>query len=60
MDRLDHVEAAARAAYAEGTPVDRAAADYRPPEALGEWTLFSDRYYRVAFGPWELELSGGS
>ncbi len=60
LDLLDHVEAAARAAYAAGAPVDQAAADYRPPGALGEWTLFSDRYYRVAFGAWERELGGGS
>lgn len=53
---LDDVEAAARQAVEAGTPVADAARAYRPPRSLGEWTLFSDRYYEVAFRAWEREL----
>lgn len=56
---LDDVEAAARRAIEAGTPVQAAAEAYEPPEALGEWVLFSPRYYAVAFGAWERELTGG-
>lgn len=55
---LDDVEAAARRAHAAGTPVEVAARAYRPPAALGEWTLFGDRYYEVALRAWERELEG--
>jgi len=55
---LDDVEAAARRALEAGTPVADAARSYRPPRTLGEWTLFSDRYYEVALRAWERELEG--
>lgn len=53
---LDDVEAAARRALEAGTLAAEAARSYRPPEALGEWVLFSPRYYEVAFSAWEREL----
>jgi glyoxylase-like metal-dependent hydrolase (beta-lactamase superfamily II) len=53
---IDHVEAAARRAIAAGTPVADAARDYRLPASLGEWTMFSPRYFEVAFSAWEREL----
>lgn len=55
---LEDVEAAARRALESGTPADVAARDYRPPAGLGEWVLFSDRYYEVAFRAWERDLVG--
>ena len=57
---LDDVEAAARRAIEAGIPAGDAARDYRPPAELGEWVLFGDRYYGVAFGAWERELRGDS
>jgi glyoxylase-like metal-dependent hydrolase (beta-lactamase superfamily II) len=53
---LDDLEAAARRALEAGIPLDVAARDYRPPSALGEWVLFSPRYYEVAMRAWEREL----
>jgi glyoxylase-like metal-dependent hydrolase (beta-lactamase superfamily II) len=53
---LDDVEAAARRAIEAGTPLDVAASEYLPPALLGEWVLFSPRYYEVALGAWEREL----
>lgn len=60
IDLLDDVEAAARRSIEAGTPVDVAARAYRPPAELGEWVLFSPRYYEVAFGAWARELAGGA
>lgn len=53
---IDDVEEAARRALAAGTPIEAAAAEYRPPTTLGEWVAFSPRYYEVAFTAWEREL----
>lgn len=53
---LDDVEEAARHAIAAGTPPEVAARDYRPPTKLGEWVLFSPRYYETAFLAWHREL----
>lgn len=53
---IDDVEDAARRGVARGDPPDAAAAAYRPPEALGEWVMFSPRYYEVAFEAWYGEL----
>lgn len=53
---LDDVEAAARRGVEAGIPAADAARGYRPPAALGEWVLFGDRYYGLAFSAWEREL----
>ena len=53
---LDDVEAAARRAFEAGTPAADASQDYRPPGGLGDWVLFSEDYYEVAFRAWEREL----
>lgn len=55
---LDDVEAAARRAIEQGVPAAQAAESYRPPAALGEWVMFSQAYWRVAFQAWERELRG--
>ncbi len=55
---IDDVEEAARRAHAAGDPPQSAAAEYRPPESLGSWTLFSPGYYETAFRAWDRELSG--
>jgi glyoxylase-like metal-dependent hydrolase (beta-lactamase superfamily II) len=56
---LDDVEARARAAIGRGDPLEQAADAYRIPPALGEWVMFSPRYFRVAFEAWRRELAGG-
>lgn len=53
---LDDVEAAARRAHERGVSAADAARDYRPPPSLGEWYMFSPRYYEVALGAWLREL----
>lgn len=55
---LDDVEAAARRAHERGTPAADAAKEYKVPESLGEWMMFSPKYYEVALGAWEKELKG--
>jgi glyoxylase-like metal-dependent hydrolase (beta-lactamase superfamily II) len=56
VDVIDHVEAAARKAFAEGIPAPVAASEFSLPPSLGEWHMFSPRYYEVALGAWEREL----
>ncbi len=55
---LDDVEAAARRAHERGDDAATAATSYRIPESLGEWTLFSPRYFETALGAWLRELRG--
>ena len=56
LDLLDDVEAAARRAVDRGMSAEAAGAEYRVPEALGPWTLFSPRFFERAFGAWMKEL----
>jgi glyoxylase-like metal-dependent hydrolase (beta-lactamase superfamily II) len=56
---LDDVEEKARAAVARGDGIEQAADAYTIPAALGEWVMFSPRYFRVAFEAWRRELAGG-
>jgi hypothetical protein len=55
---LDDVETKARSAIERGDPLDQAADAYAIPPALGEWVMFSPRYFRVAFQAWARELGG--
>jgi glyoxylase-like metal-dependent hydrolase (beta-lactamase superfamily II) len=55
---LDDVEEKARAAIARGDSIEPAADAYTIPGALGEWVMFSPRYFRVAFEAWRRELAG--
>ncbi len=55
---IETVGEAARAAFERGTPPAEAAAEYQVPESLGEWFMFSPRYYEVAFSAWHRDLSG--
>jgi len=55
---LDHIEAAARRAFAAGKPAADAAREFAMPPALGEWHRFSDSYYQVALAAWERDLRG--
>ena len=57
LSLLDDVEEAARRGIAAGTPPEIAARDYRPPTKLGEWVLYSPRYYETAFRAWHQELT---
>lgn len=59
LSLLDDVERHARAAIERGEPIEDAAAAYRVPEGVGEWFMFSPRYFRVAFEAWQRELAGG-
>ena len=54
---LESVGEAAKAAHERGVPVADAAASYQVPAGLGEWFMFSPRYYEVAFTAWYRELS---
>jgi hypothetical protein len=56
---IDDVGEKARAAIEKGDPLEQAADAYRIPSALGEWVMFSPRYFRVAFEAWRRELRGG-
>jgi glyoxylase-like metal-dependent hydrolase (beta-lactamase superfamily II) len=53
---LEAVEQGARDAIRRGVPAAEAAREWRPPRSLGEWVMFSDGYYEVAFRAWEREL----
>ncbi len=53
---LESVEQGAREAIRRGVPAAEAARGWRPPRSLGEWVMFSDDYYEVAFRAWEREL----
>lgn len=54
---LDIVERAARDAHAGGRSAVAAAADFRLPAAMADWTLFSPRYFERAIGAWLKELA---
>jgi len=56
IELIDDVEAAARLAHERGIPATEAAESYSVPESLGEWVMFSPRYYEVALSAWEKEL----
>jgi len=58
IDVIDHVEAAARRAFERGIAAAEAAQTFALPAALGEWVMFSPRYYEVALRAWERELAG--
>jgi glyoxylase-like metal-dependent hydrolase (beta-lactamase superfamily II) len=53
---LAHVEQAARAAHAAGTPVDQAWQGYTVPASLGEWFFFRPDVASFAFQAWYREL----
>jgi glyoxylase-like metal-dependent hydrolase (beta-lactamase superfamily II) len=55
---LDEVERAARAGHVAGQPAAAAAAAFRLPSALGEWTLFGPTFFERAFTAWYRELDG--
>jgi glyoxylase-like metal-dependent hydrolase (beta-lactamase superfamily II) len=56
LELLDLIEDTARRAHAAGTSPTEAAAGLALPPALGEWTMFSPRYFQVALEAWEREL----
>jgi glyoxylase-like metal-dependent hydrolase (beta-lactamase superfamily II) len=58
VDLLEDVGQAATRAVEEGVPSAEAAGRYSVSESLGEWAMFSPRYYEVAFGAWERDLQG--
>ena len=54
---LDFMEDTARRAHAAGRPPAEAAAGLALPAALGEWTMFSPKYFQVALEAWERVLT---
>lgn len=56
LELLDLIEDTARRAHAAGKSPTEAAAELTLPPALGEWTMFSPRYFQVALEAWEREL----
>ncbi|MGD8277672.1 MAG: MBL fold metallo-hydrolase [Gemmatimonadota bacterium] len=53
---LNAVEEAARQAVTSGTTAAAAAESFTLPDSVGEWTLFSPRYYETAINAWIKEL----
>ncbi len=53
---IDQVEAAARRAFERGVPAAEAAVEFSLPPSVGDWMMFSPRYYQVALSAWEREL----
>jgi glyoxylase-like metal-dependent hydrolase (beta-lactamase superfamily II) len=53
---IDEIENAARAGHAAGKTATEAAAGFKLPESLGQWTLFSPQYFERAIGAWYKEL----
>lgn len=58
MEMLDHVGAAARAAFDKGIPAAAAWQSYEIPAGLGAYERFRPDVYRFAFEAWERELKG--
>ncbi len=54
---LEEIEAAARNAHEAGRSAKEAADQFGVPDQLGEWRLFSPRYFEVAIGAWLEELA---
>ncbi len=57
IELLDLVERSARDAMARGITAEEAAAAFRMPAAMTDWTLFNARYYERAIGAWMRELT---
>lgn len=57
IELLDLVERSARDAMARGITAEEAAAAFRMPAAMTDWTLFNPRYYERAIGAWMRELT---
>lgn len=53
---LDTVEAAARAAVAQGVSAEDAGRAFQMPAGMADWTLFNARYFERAIGAWMREL----
>jgi glyoxylase-like metal-dependent hydrolase (beta-lactamase superfamily II) len=58
VEVLSIVESAARNAHERGVPPAEAAKQFALPPSLGEWHMFSPRYFEVAFTAWDRELRG--
>ncbi len=56
VELLDLIEDMARRAHAAGRSPVEAAAGMTLPASLGEWTMFSPRYFHVALEAWAKEL----
>lgn len=55
---IDSVEEAAREAHRRGMNAEDAAGEYRIPDELGEWVMFSPNYHQRAIESWLAELEG--
>jgi len=58
LELIENVGEAARSALERGLSPAEGAAEYSVPQSLGEWFMFSPRYYEVAFTAWQRELAG--
>jgi glyoxylase-like metal-dependent hydrolase (beta-lactamase superfamily II) len=57
LELLDLIDDTARRAHAAGRSPTEAAGGFVLPPALGEWTMFSPRYFQVALEAWARELT---
>ncbi|MEM9407366.1 MAG: MBL fold metallo-hydrolase [Acidobacteriota bacterium] len=55
-EALTAVETAARQGHEAGTPAGQAAAAFKLPSSLGDWTLFGQDYFEKAFKAWYRDL----
>jgi glyoxylase-like metal-dependent hydrolase (beta-lactamase superfamily II) len=57
VNMLDHIGEAAQRAIAAGRPIEEAAAEYKLPADVADWTLFNAQYFRTAFQAWQRALA---
>jgi len=55
---VDEIEAVGRRSFEKGVSPAEAAAEFKLPESVNDWTLFNDSYFEVAIRAWHKELGG--
>jgi hypothetical protein len=58
LNLVDEIEAVGRRSFEKGVSPAEAAADFKLPESVSDWTLFKDSYFEVAIRAWHKELGG--
>ena len=58
LNLVDEIEAVGRRSFEKGVSPAEAAADFKLPESVSDWTLFNDSYFEVAIRAWNKELGG--
>ena len=58
LNLVDEIEAVGRRSFEKGVSPAEAAAEFKLPESVSDWTLFNDSYFEVAIRAWHKELGG--